>query len=504
MEHKSMWTRLFAAFAAVLLTLGIAAPAFAAVTPDAKGTVTLSGIEKGAEVNAYQLIEVGYNGNDPSGAYFWNNDVAAWLKGNGYAELVDQNGAVTEKYDKEDKPLYGKLAGDIKAGKLALTPAGTATANGSDVSLELPQGGYLILVSNSAKYVYGTIVTNIYPTYKDGSWSLTTDSVNINVKRKEISIDKTADGEDHTGAQIGDEVKFKIDATVPGYPEGAKDTVFNIVDTMSQGLTFNDDIKVVGYKGSDKAELVEGTHYTKETRDGATFVLSFKYDQVKDFDKVEVTYTATLNEGAVVGPDGNTNNAKLEWNNNPFDENGFKPGDGTTDETDVYTYGLDILKVVKNDLDTKLTGAVFEAYDAKSNKLSFVAEGNGVYRLAKKGDAKTTTELAVGESGKNVGRLVLKGLDTGNYTLKEIKAPEGYALPSSTFDFTIADSQPDGTVDGTPSVDLNAGYVAGKVENSKGFALPTTGGAGTVAITAAGVLVMAGAGLYLVRSRKQQ
>ena len=115
----------------------------------------------------------------------------------------------------------------------------------------------------------------------------------------------------------------------------------------------------------------------------------------------------------------------------------------------------------------------------------------------------------VTESGENMGKLILSGLDAGTYTLTETKAPAGYVTLGAPKTITITDdkpamegdtanSKPNGLVDdGENSADGIDGYYELDVANSKGFTLPSTGGMGTVLFTAIGIVLMGG-GLVLL------
>ncbi|HFR3815851.1 TPA: SpaA isopeptide-forming pilin-related protein, partial [Streptococcus suis] len=80
------------------------------------------------------------------------------------------------------------------------------------------------------------------------------------------------------------------------------------------------------------------------------------------------------------------------------------------------------------------------------------------------------------------GKFEVKGLKEGTYYLKETKAPEGYALPSDTIQFTV-----------------NRGsWGAGEEVNTTNFqqvknkkiTIPQTGGIGTVVFTVVGLSTM--------------
>ena len=75
----------------------------------------------------------------------------------------------------------------------------------------------------------------------------------------------------------------------------------------------------------------------------------------------------------------------------------------------------------------------------------------------------------------------------GTYSLVEIKAPQGYNLLDKAESVVIANANKEDIV---------------TVENSKGIQLPSTGGIGTTIFYAAGIVVMAGAVFFVVRSRK--
>ena len=72
-------------------------------------------------------------------------------------------------------------------------------------------------------------------------------------------------------------------------------------------------------------------------------------------------------------------------------------------------------KIDKDYPDNKLTGAVFEVYDADGNSVDTLKEvSEGVYEL--------------------------DGLATGNYTLKETKAPDGFELDENAYPFEITEN----------------------------------------------------------------
>ena len=196
---------------------------------------------------------------------------------------------------------------------------------------------------------------------------------------------------------------------------------------------------------------------------------------------IVVTYSATLNENAVIGEEGNENNTSLDYGDNHNTE---------SIPTKTYTYRFDVVKTKKSN--EVLEGAGFELYDAKNNqvKVVFVKKENGVnvYRVTKEENATG----ALIEAG--VARI--EGLDSGTYTLKETQIPEGYNKLGENPTITIT-----GNNDATVESNL---YKEGglQVINYTGSELPSTGGMGTkMFITIGSLMVMAFGTLLITKLR---
>ena len=108
---------------------------------------------------------------------------------------------------------------------------------------------------------------------------------------------------------------------------------------MSAGLTFTAVTKVT-LNGTDvAAENYEVV--TTGLTDDCTFEVRFTQafcDTLKANDKIVISYTATLNENAVVGVEGNPNESKIEYG---------QSGKTTTtppSTTTTYTWDLEVLK----------------------------------------------------------------------------------------------------------------------------------------------------------------
>lgn len=508
---------------AIALALGMTGAAWAVESTDT-GSVTLGNIEAGAEIDAYHVITVTWDnqGDQPKEpAYVWSTEggdksVANWVKAK-HSEYIDATAnAVTDKFkDADTKTFYDELSAAIKSGEVVLAPEKTVTvAEGVETTTvkELALGTHLFVIGNSTNYVYQPVAQNVVPVWNDQpkEWEVKEPTVDIDVKRSPVDIKKTVEDVKIIGAQYGDAVNYDLNVPVPQYPENAFNKLFYISDDLSDGLTLDKgSIKVYGVNGDKETELTAGKDYQLTETDSKGKTVDFGinmnepyYDLVKQYESIHVDYNAVVNNKAEISATGNPNEAKLEFNNNPYDSDGYKTD---TDETKVFTFGIDIAKFDK-DGTTPLNGAEFNlsTNEGGSNPMQFVKESDGVYHLynAKNdGDAEHGATVAVDANGK----LDIKGLDEGTYYLVETKAPGGYIKPSGAVKITI-ESVKDSAGNITGSVvkqsDDKIGYVPQDVLNDKGFNLPTTGGIGTVGITAVGVAVMAFAAFMLLRTRK--
>ena len=282
---------------------------------------------------------------------------------------------------------------------------------------------------------------------------------------------------------------------------------FNFKDTLSKGLTFGQ-VKSVKV---ENVTLTENTDYTVTTPTASnnnTLTVAMKdfktKQQANAGKKITVTYTATLNEKAVVGGAGNVNSATIQYSNNP---SAGGTGDSEPSKVRVFTYGFTVDKYTGdeyNDAATRLAGAEFTLAPKNGAAISFVqvnagnATTNAVYRVAKAGGAGTTTIITTPANGK----VDFQGLKNGEYTLTETKAPAGYNKLASAIGVKV-DGKNNGTdtTDATVAITYNndngnnynqtASNGVIPVQNKSGAILPGTGGMGTIAFTVIGVLVIA-------------
>lgn len=156
-------------------------------------------------------------------------------------------------------------------------------------------------------------------------------------------------------------------------------------------------------------------------------------------------------------------------------------------QTDEPVYNLRLTKVDANDPRVSLAGAVFQIYQ-DNTALTFRQE-DGQYLFDADG---AVTELTTDANGQ----LNVIGLPEGTYLLREIKAPEGYALAE---DRTI--TFPGEAVDGANTLEIT-------VEDTRlSYSLPAAGGPGQAPFAIGGLLLMAAAlisGCGLRRRRERR
>lgn len=280
---------------------------------------------------------------------------------------------------------------------------------------------------------------------------------------KDVKEDSTGAYGKTNDATIGDNVEFKATITT-----GAGYTKYVLRDTMSAGLTFNaNSVKIkVGNT------TVDASNYTvTPNKDGYTFVVEFKDSYIVTLPKntkIEVYYTATLNENAVVEGNGNPNELDLAYGENK-----------TTDKvkTTTYTYKFNIIKK-DGETKTKLEGATFKLFAKNNNRIYVELKENNVYRV-------TTEENDVLITA---GEATIEGLDADTYSLEEVTAPTGYNKLTSKVEVIISKVGSNNTFS----------RFTAEVLNYTGSKLPETGGMGTTLFLTFGSILVIGFGLLLV------
>ena len=292
------------------------------------------------------------------------------------------------------------------------------------------------------------------------------------------------------------------------------------------------------HRGFDAFDIVipwmDDYHFEGTTND---FSLTYGEDAKSIYESpsnVVITYNASVEPGATIGSAQNNNlwnTADLSWTSDTTDG----PDDPSTTTITVYAMGLEKIDA---DTDAHLAGAVFEVYrdEACTKPVYVIPTGiKGVYILDDldtivSGEHRETSrkkyeaylaDYLKGERQKNVvtseinGKLVILGLEAGDYYLKETVAPNGYNKLATTTKVTVGQTNHSFFVIADPNGNVvDAQNATGDqtkhtytvtstvVENSKGIELPSTGGEGTVMLITIGTLLAICFAVFLITHKK--
>lgn len=519
---KSLMKKVFAAAAAIATVFGLAATTVA--TANAAGgnaTLTVSTTDAkfaGKTVNAYKMFSATVSGDGQAVSYTLTDEWKPFFKNSTASGLTDVTDAnINDKANDYVSKLTGNalVAFATKASNWAQTKANNITVGATaTVSADASNSKYTATFTNLDYGYYVVAVPGATVADTNSQYAalvrVHSTSVDAEIKGALPTVDKKVQvngtGKDATDAKIGDTLTFTLTSTIPDM--SAYNTyTFNFKDTLSKGLTFG---QVTSVKVGDTT-LTKDTDYTVTTApadSGKTLLTVAMKDfktkqQANAGKKITVTYAATLNKDAVVGGAGNVNSATIQYSNNPS-TNGT--GESEPSKVRVFTYGFTVDKYTGKNYDdtaTRLAGAEFTLAHKGGTAISFVkvadsATQNAVYRVAKADEAGATTTITTPANGK----VDFRGLENGEYTLTETKAPAGYNKLASAIGVKV-DGQNNGTDTTHATVvikyDNNNGSVYDQtasngvipVQNKPGVVLPGTGGMGTIAFTVIGVLVIA-------------
>ena len=287
---------------------------------------------------------------------------------------------------------------------------------------------------------------------------------------------------DGTGEVTSVAATFDLFAEVPDYSdiyyEVDDDFVYEITDTLSEGLTpvKTSDVKVyVGHDdqvpttksnptyaedvakyliGTEDADgqgtvLTDGVEYkfVAVQNDDGTFTFKLQFDkdwitsEANAHKKIVIRYSTYLNDKAVKGLDGNPNDAKLQFTTVPHENTIIH------DWTTHYTFPVWVTKVKENgevevkedvihnedipsDLDVKypLAGAKFRLVKVKDinlgeNGKELITDAVEKYTWTATSDDEGIIRFDTGEDG----------LDEGIYAMVEYEAPKGYTLNDKVY-----------------------------------------------------------------------
>lgn len=484
----------------IIMVLALAVPAFAA----GRNTITISDTAEGHTYEAYQI----FKGNMSAGKLVdiqWGSGVKgsellAALKGDSdIGSIFDSCSTaadVAKAIDNKDTNFTQKFAAIVAQNKSTL--AGSSTEGTDEYTISGLDNGYYLVMQT------GTVGTG----EAFGKYIIKLVGADVDVSPKTTTVptpDKTI-GESATTASysIGDDVPYTLRATLPTDFALYETYYLAFNDTLSAGLTYNNDAKV--FVGA-----TEVTGSVSVSASGQS--LKVEIADVKALagnpaagTVIKVIYTAELNKNAVVGGVGNANTMTLEYSNNPYNcaEPGGDHGTSVEEKTYTYTFAMNGLKVDGSDNRTPLANAYFVLQRTSDDKYATV-DGSG------KVNGWVDDKPATGniKSGAD-GHFTLTGLATGEYKLIETAAPQGYNLLADPIAIKIEAGLVAGdvtsltvTMNGSPiTASAETGVFEPTVANNSGAVLPSTGGIGTTIFYTMGGLLAVGAAVLLVTKKR--
>ena len=389
----------------------------------------------------------------------------------------------------------------------------TSVALNADTAAELPCGYWLIVADDDA-IAQGEAGTAPIMALVGGSAVTVKPKAATPKVSKHVLEDGTAAWQKAADATVGDDLYWRLSATVPAGLTAYDTYTVRFVDTMGAGLDPSKvaasmrvyvaagagggfDAVETGKDGRAGTEPAKGWTditaqcATKVAADGKTFTVRTGdliaalggADAFAAGARVVAVYDAPLgancNRGATKG---NPNEVYLRYPRSPFADQSGDAGFTRTpsDDATAYTWGLSLIKRSSSD-DKPLAGAKLRIIDDRGRILT--TDGSW-----------STDSDAYVTSGAD-GHVELSGVDAGVYIVEEIAAPKGYtafegkrtaAVTAEGLDVKqVAAAKPKVTVSaesplrvdtadaGTGSIELSVLNTPSK-EASRGF-MPSTG-----------------------------
>lgn len=398
-----------------------------------------------------------------------------------------------------------------------------ATNNNIKKASNLDAGWYLVRETTKASSTPDATTGNapLSLFMMKGGQNITIDiKSDVPTSHKKIVDNDYKNPRDADDFQTNEDITYRLTFDIPSYwkTQYKDGFYFTMHDELSAGLDYvgapvikvaNNEDSITSATDWDASKLyakptasvtgkttVEWKFATADDNDSAkrTANLQLAGKTVVVYYKAKMNANAKLASGENGGGNGNT--YQVYYQHNPGNAAGGY--DHTTPETPyVYTYQFIVVKQDGDDNTKKLQGAEFKLYTDKEAKNEVKVSGsNGVYTVDPSGSSATLT------TDEN-GNITINGLDSKTYYLKETKAPSGYKLDDTVREVTVT---PDSKVVDAKNGEAIAYKVNGysdhtmTINNYKG-SLPSTGGMGIVLMVVAGVLLIAGGMISIMRRR---
>jgi LPXTG-motif cell wall-anchored protein len=482
----------------MVMMMAMAMPAFAQTVGTAStgtGSITISNAAKGETYAVYKLFDatvsttttsggestsIAYTGTIPSGlsAYFVKDSAG--------------NITATAAAKASDGSLTPEAVAALTAWTSGKTADASATSDGSELTFAgLPYGYYVV-------------------TTTQGNTAISVDSTRPNAtiidKNTTPPVNNLSKSADETDVYIGQTVTYTVSFNTANY-DGTKQIVkYEITDAPAANSLTNitvTEIKV-GSTPIATQQFSNGKITINWTENGVAGQSLYANGA-----KLEITYTGVVADTAAIDGAGNKNTVTVK----PILDDGTSPDPSTyTDDETFFTYAIALKKVDQSG--QPLSGAKFQLpFYVKETAAS---DGAYVYAGTTAGTG-LVNELTTPASGL----IIIKGVKTGDYSITETEAPNGYnkltapvivtatktgQTTTSTTTYLDADGNiVNQEVTGGSTVLVTIQELAATpvvVVNKTGVELPSTGGIGTTIFYVVGAMLIIGAGVVLITRRR--
>lgn len=386
-------------------------------------------------------------------------------------------------------------------------------------------------------------------------------TLTLDKKSNGSTLENEASASD-TSVAVGSIIDFEVDTNVPSYTDNVTDPTFIVSDSVSTGLEIQTGTVSVKVGSATAQTVAAGGYYNADgtvgtssaydykvsalTTDGWTIEFSESYltaAKGAQNPPVVVTYKAKVTSEAPMSVNELTNKATVEFTHTPDGDINY-----LVDQTNHYTYDFDMPLAGKtpgaNSDEFVKVGVDSEGNPIITNKTRVIAEETygplegAQFELR---DSTGQTVIATATTDAD-GHMAFRGLDAGTYQLVETQAPAGFTFDPTPHTVIITPTYETKTipvqVTATETQNIPVRVVTGYTVTCDGTTvgnytlqnwgtddfsankpdtdipaifenvrqtpeLPTTGGAGTLALTVGGViLIVAGIALVMRVARK--
>ena len=458
-KNVSSFPILFALLALLIGTCAVVFPASAQAAPTSKGSITVSGTVA-SSYDAYQIFSAnvvdGDNDAKIATDLAWANDAArdAVLPVLHSAGMPKSQTTAQEAAEwlNADSHLTSALSAQLARSLQSSGAVSKALNAGTAAELT---SGYWLIVANDDAIAQNEVGTAPIMALVGGSAVTVKPKAATPKVAKHVLEDVTAAWQKAADATVGDDLYWRLSATVPAGLTAYDTYAVQLVDTMSAGLDPSrvaSSMRVYVAAGADggfdavstgkdgRAGTEPAKGWTDITAQCVTKVAADGTFTVRTGDliaalggadafaagaRVVAVYNAPLTSGCNHGiAKGNPNEVYLRYPRSPFADQSGDAGFTRTPSDDATAYTWDLALTKRgSDGDKPLPGAVLSITDDRGRTLA--ADGTW--------DAEGKATVTTGEDG----RVTVSGVDSGKLEVRELKAPKGYTAFEGTRSVTV-------------------------------------------------------------------